>query len=385
MLLAEILNQRAESSAVLLRRNLYANDEQSDLVRDVLALANSATGDIRHLLFGAEQTGAGVKIAGLDRPAVDRLRSLGDGLADLIEPALRVSPILAEVDGKQVAGLEIRGCGNPPYTLRQRIAEDMRTGACWVRDLEDVRPARREDLDKMYARHEMQPMVPVEIGLRDDPACLQLRLDVPDTSKPPSQQARAQLLSAINAKKAANQVLCDDDTGLARLAHARIFGADTPYVQRGMDTLIEQLNGTNDGYEHADLHYFYEQQALKLPLTICNRQPAPLENIEIEFSLPQVPGFEVAERLHSDPNGHQSVVESRLAGYPEVKKGPDRATVRIKLGSLAPGQSQAVFETPLRIRLGPQMRGMKVAVRYRLSATGLQETQQGRLKLVFRA
>jgi hypothetical protein len=42
------------------------------------------------------------------------------------------------------------------------------------------------------------------------------------------------------------------------------------------------------------------------------------------------------------------------------------------------------FETPLRIRVGPEMRGMKVTIRYLPTARGLVDPVRGRLKLVFR-
>lgn len=383
MLLEDILNQAPESDALLLRRDTYGEDQRAALVRDVLALANAAAGEIRHLLFGAEAADGKVAVHGLDRDAIERFRQLGSDLATLIEPPLRVAPLLAEMQGKRVAALEISDCGNPPYTLRQRITDDMRTGACWVRDLDDVRPARREDLDRIYARRAAQPSLPVEIGLNDDPACLQLRLPVPDSSQPPSQRARDQLLSAINAKKTANRMLGNEDTAMARLAHARIFGADTPFVQRGMDTLIEQYNRAADEYAVADRHYYYEQQAVKLSLAIRNCQPVTLENLQLEFSLPQLSGFVVADRLYGDADGGRTAIESQLAGYPEVSLAPDRATVRVNLEGLAPGQQRPVFETPLRIRVGPEMRGMKVAMKYRLTAAGLNETLHGRLKLVF--
>ena len=56
-------------------------------------------------------------------------------------------------------------------------------------------------------------------------------------------------------------MLGGEDTGLARLAHARIFGADEPFVRRGVDTLVEQYNCTTDEYSDADNYYYYEQQA----------------------------------------------------------------------------------------------------------------------------
>lgn len=384
MLLEKILAQAPDAPSLLLRRDVYAEDDYPALIRDVLAAANADAGSTRHVLFGVQAMGGRIHVHGLESDALDRFQELSRGLAELIEPDIQLTPILAEAHGKPVAALQVSGCANPPYTLRKGVAEDMRTGACWVQAGGDLRPARRADLERIYARRAAVPAVPVEIGLNQDPGCLQIQLDVPDTYRPPSQRARAKLLSAINANKAAAGMLGGEDTGLARLAHARIFGADEPFVRRGVDTLVEQYNCTTDEYSDADNYYYYEQQAVKLDFTVRNNEPDALDGVEVELNLPQVPGFQVAERLYFDPAGEGSEIESRLAGYPEVDKGVGRATVNVKLGSLAPGVAQPLFEKRLRLHVGPEMCGMKVAIKYQLTASGLAKPIRGRLKLVFR-
>ena len=171
---------------------------------------------------------------------------------------------------------------------------------------------------------------------------------------------------------------------MAKLAHARIFGADEPFIARGVDTLVEQYNCTTDEFSDADNHYYYEVQALKLDFAVRNNQAYALDDVEVELDLPQVPGFQVADRLHFDPADGGSEIESRLAGYPEVHKGTDRATVNVSLGTLQPGVSQSLLEKRLRLHVGPEMSGMKVAIKYRLTAKGLAKPIRGRLKLVFR-
>lgn len=384
MLLEQVLSQAPDAPSLLLRRDVYADDDQPALIRDVLAAANAAAGVARHVLFGVEAMGGRIHVHGLDTYEMERFRELCRGIAELIEPDLRLTPILADAHGKSIAGLEVSGCENPPYTLRKGVAEDMRTGACWVQAGGDLRPARREDLERIYARRAAVPAVPVEIGLNQDPGCLLIQLDVPDTWRPPSQRARAKLLSAINASKSAAGVLGREDTGMARLAHARIFGADEPYVQRGVDTLVEQYNCTTDEYSDADNYYYYEQQAVKLDFAVRNNQAYALDGVEVELDLPQVPGFQVAGRLYFDPADGGSEIESRLAGYPEVHKGTGRATVNVMLGTLQPGVPQPLFERSLRLHVGPEMCGMKVAIKYQLTAKGLAKPIRGRLKLVFR-
>lgn len=384
MLLEQVLLQPANAPGLMLRAEVYDNDGQAALIKDVLAAANAEGPALRHVLFGVEELAGRIHVLGLAREALDRFRELAQGLGEYIEPTLQLTPVFADANGQAVAALEIGGCSNPPYTVRQRVTEDMRTGACWVQAEGDLRPARREDLERIYARRAASPPVPVEVGLNEDPRCLQIQLTVPDTSQAPSQQARAKLMSAIDAKKTAARMLGGEDTGLARLAHARIFGADEPFVRRGVDTLVEQYNDVTDEYRDADRHYYYEQQAVNLNFTIRNNEVHALEDVQVQLTLPQARGLDLADRLYLDADGGHSAVESRLAGYPEVEKGAGRAAAMIRIGVLSPGEQRQLCDSALRLHVGPEMRGMKVAIKYCLTARGLDEPLKGRLKLVFR-
>ena len=384
MLLEEVLSQAADAPGLLLRPGLDAADGRASLVRDVLAAANAAALPLRHVLYGAEPLAGRVHVRGLERDDVERFRQLTRGLADLIAPALQITPILVESNGRILAALQISGCNNPPYTLCRRVDEHLRTGACWVQAEGELRPARREDLEEIHARHALTLSVPIQVGLNSDAGCDQIQLTVPDTSQAPSETVRGRLMAAIDAKKAAAGVLGNDDTGLARLAHARIFGPDEPFVLHGVGTLVQRFNNVTDECEAADQHYYFEQQGVKLNFTLRNNESFALDDIEVQLSLPQAQGLQVADRLYLDAAGGKTIMESRLAGYPQVEKGAGRALVTVQVGTLPAGEQQSLCESALRLHVGPEMRGMKVAIKYKVTARGLAEPARGRLKLYFR-
>nr|MDJ0928519.1 hypothetical protein [Gammaproteobacteria bacterium] len=247
----------------------------------------------------------------------------------------------------------------------------------------DVRPARRQDLERIYSRREKGVTPPVRIGFGENADNEQLEVEIPDTSCPPSLRAREQIRLAMDARKSAQKILGREDTGMARLAHARIFGADMPFIRRGMDTLVENYNHIADDYRDADRHYYLEQRAVKLNFTLRVGDLGSLQNVAVDFSLPQTAGFEVADRIVSDPDSDQSDVENRLLGYPNVTRTRESATFRIELGNLGASESCTLLDTPLRIAVGRELRGRKVAIRYLLTADNLPQPLHGRLKLVF--
>ncbi len=381
MLLEDLQDKDPGSAELLCRSEGYADD--AGLLRDLLAMANVAQPGARWILVGVENDAAGGwRVPGLPPEALRDLQQALRRVADLVEPACEITPVIVEHDGRRYAAIEIDACDEPPYVARRQLAPDLRTGACWVRDGDAIRPARRQDLEEIYANR--RPARPFRLGLGADAACELLTLDVPDTGRPPSAVARRQLRRAIEARRSMQALLEGGDTGMARLAHARIFGADVPYVPRGMDTLVEQYNHIPDEYRDADEYYYREEAALKLNFSLRAAQSGGLETVRVDFSLPLVTGFRVVEQLALAPDSERSVIERQLIAYPKISCSAGAATFHVELPWLAPGEQLELLETPLRIMVGDEMRGRKVAIRYRLSASNLSQAVAGRLKLAFR-
>ncbi len=380
-MLQKLLEDSGERRGLVLWPEAPLTADQVAVTQQLLALANLDFEGTRRIVFGVEQGVTGARVHGLEPEQIQAVMLLARELPGMIEPALQINAVIVEIEGRRIAALEVDGCRNPPYVLSNAIAAELRTGACWVRDEAGLRPARRADLDRMYQRREQ--VVPVQIGIGDDPDCQLWSLAVPDTSEPPSRHEQRKLQLAIDAKRTVAQLDCDEDTAMARLAHARIFGVDEPYVTRGVETLVEQYNASTDEFRDQDEHYFRELRAVKFNCSLRNVTAKPLEDAVLELTLPHLREFLVCDRLYREPDAPTSHVEQRLLGYPEVRLHERAASIQARLGRLVPGETVQAFETALRIAVGPGMRGRKVAVRYRLTAQGLYEPLRGRLKLNF--
>lgn len=383
MLLEPLLDQPADSPHILFRLEPYGSPRREQLIRDIIGLANAAFDVPRYIVFGADGHTGSPGRRGLSEAELETVKADVREASRLIEPELQLAPVYSRIEGKFFAAVEIHACDNPPYVVKEDFSRRLRRGECWVRTGVHSRPVKRADLDRMYAQKAAVSKPKVQVGLSGDPAREVLELDMPDTGSPPSLQAMEKLRQSIEAKQAARQ-LNRDDTDVARLVHTRLYGADQPFVPRGMDTLVDGLSSVEDEYREADLYYFYEQQAIKLNLTVSNGCDHALEGAAIELSIPRTEDFDVAEHLVAGPAATASNLEKELAGYPQVHKKGNVITVRASLGDIPPGARLPVFECPLRLAVGPKMKGQKVAIRYALVAQGLGMPCRGRLKLKFR-
>ncbi len=232
----------------------------------------------------------------------------------------------------------------------------------------------------MYATRRQRREQPVQVGIGEDPCCEIADLKIPAVSMLPSCAAALKLKSAIAARKTAAAVMGRDDTAMARLAHARIFGAEAPFRQHGLDTLRRAMETAPDDYREADLHHRFEQQAILLDFCVLNARAETLAGVVIEFILPALAGLEVASRVYPRPGETIAAAQK----YPEVHRDPDCFRIRSCLGVLSPGCVARAFATPLRLAVDRKLIGQKIAIRYSLVAQGLDPPRAGRLRVRFR-
>ena len=185
----------------------------------------------------------------------------------------------------------------------------------------------------------------------------------------------------IDARKAAHSVNVED-TGFARLLHARLYGNERPYQDHGINTLVEGYNTVLDKYSADDDYYFFETQALKLNFSIVNTGHVPLENVSVLLNVPWADQFRTADRLYGPRSKPVSAKESELMGYPRVKRYQSAVQIKQEIPRLEPDEANCLYEQALRISVKPELAGKKVAIRYSVLADGFDRPEEGRLKLV---
>jgi hypothetical protein len=360
-------------------------DDAPQLLREYIGLANGEFEGPRGIVFGAECGQDGhLYVFGVEDQPFSEIQALHSLLAEAIEPQPEFDLRTSEIGGRRVAALLINSFGDPPYIAGEHAPSPMRRGECWVKEGTCLREAHRSDFDRMYAGKASSGSRQVQVGIGDDPTRTVLEVDVPAPGPMPSEKAMAKLREAIAARKAAAAMMGRDDSRLARLDHARIYGTDVPYEQRDVSTLVQALGSAREDYREADLHCRFETRAVQLNFAIRNQSEEALPGAAFEATLPLAAGIAVASRLYSWPDGDSGAGDGRGDGYPEVRTERDCIRVRASLGSLPAGAVVPAFENALRLSIDPRLRGQKMAVRYSLVAQRLDTPIRGRLKLKFR-
>jgi hypothetical protein len=389
MLLEKLLKQPVDSPKLHLRNAVYGANGQAVLLQEVLGLANADCQGVRHIFYGVSWGESNELVfTRLADGALEELQGTVDLINRYIEPDIKVEPIYGDVQGHLVAALEISRCDNPPYIVKTDVSRDLRRGDCWVREGGLFRPAQRADLDRMYrytAKRAPQPADSniIRVGFNSNPTETQFAIDLPDNSRPPSSQEAFRMQNEIDARKEAQSVNVED-TGFARLLHARLYKDDRPFQNHGINTLVEGYNTVLDSYEDEDNYFYFETHALKLNFSMVNTGHTALEDISVLMVLPWAEHFRTAEQLYGPPGKSLTAKESELLGYPKVKRYKAAVQIKQEIARLEPDEVIPVFEQAIRISAKPELAGKKVAIRYSIHASGFERPEEGRLKIQLR-
>ena len=350
--------------------------DREALLKEVVGLANAKVEGPRSILFGVNPGAVnGNAIVGIPDDAMRDLKRAHRLVSAQIEPLLELAFIFDRINGKLVGALEIDGCEFGPYFLAQDLSGGLRRGDCWIRDDRELVAVDRRELLNGHAvpAEEETPAIAAEdvdltVGFNDDPNCEFIEFEVPDTSDPPFTEDGEETRRTSKLSKALSTVT----TQILRMSQ------------------LERQSGAEPGDTHEDAgmqvaaaarrHYFYEERAVKVDFCIRNDSDIDIKDLAIEIGMPKLPGFDVADRICTSPFDKRSEAEIRNLGYPEVEKRKDRTLARGTIGFLPAHESQSLFGTSLRIAVGPEARGKKVAVQYVLRGPDGRRLGDGRLK-----
>lgn len=384
--LLRIVQSALPGTGIQFRRAAYGKNGVHRLLRDIIALANASIDGNRYLIIGVEIDGNENRtVHPVDPQEVSGKPSFESLVAEFVEPPIRFEYQPLTVEGKQIGILEIFDCQDQPYMMRADFSEELRRGDAYIRiENTSVKLGRRQ-LQAMFERKFQSSMSSqfIEIGFPGEIIHKNLRVPTVDLSQMPSAIERAKLSELIDIKQSSQG--SGSTSGLARLTHARLFGADNPYEDRTPTTLLQEESETSQKYEDDDRYFLFETNAQKLQMVIFNQGDQAIENASLSLLMPHHEAFYVAnclpKILRNDEFVDRSPVE--LADYPSVVLKNNTVRVSCTLGDIAPGAPLEIFERPLRICVGSELQGRRLGIRYELSGSNLRQPAKGKLKLLF--
>ena len=384
--LLKIARSATPGTGVQFRDRAYGAEGIRQFLRDVLALANAPADGTRYILTGVSLDEKGNKHTSTVPPEdFSGKPSYHSLVADYIEPPLRVKYQPVTIGGKRVGVYEIDGCKDQPYMMRIDYSESLRRGDAYMRKGNTVVKLGRRQLQEMFERKfkEAVSHESIEVGFPGEIIHKDLELPTADLAQMPSAIAAGKLKQVLDVrKKFANT---GETTMMARLTHARLFGSDNPYEHRSTDEILQDVADIRDKHRLEDEHFLYELNPQKLQLVVYNQGDEPIENATLSLVLPNHNSLYVASRLPKIRKEDRWIERgpAERASYPAVNLKDDAIHVSSTLGEISTDAPVEVFETPLRLCVGHELRGRKIGIRYSVFGSNLRRPAKGQLRLIF--
>jgi hypothetical protein len=384
--LTRIVRSETPSTSVQFRKSAYGKNGVQRFLRDVLAMANASVEGPRYIVTGAEIDARGRKrLYGIGRedfsgkPAYQALAN------EYIEPGIRIRYQPVTIDGERIGVFEIGDCQDRPYMMRVDYSETLRRGDAYARVNEAAVKLGRRQLQKLFEIkfQDSVSAAAIEIGFAGDIIHKDLRVATCGLADLPSAVASAKLHELIDAKDRVHASAAN--TMLARLTHARLFGSDSPYEERSTEEIRQEIAQIERRYRDQDHHYLFEQRATNIQLVVYNQGEEDINDASITLVMPNHSAFHVATGLPKVPRDNRFVerTPSEQADYPAVTLRDGAIQVSATIGDLPSGEPVKLFDAPLRICAGPELKGRRIGIQYSLQAQNLRAAATGKLRLLF--
>lgn len=384
--LLKIVRSATPGTGIQFRKHKYGSSGIRSFLRDVLAMANASVEGPRYIIVGADFDSRGRKVVhAIDADDFSGKPSYQSLANEYIEPPVRIRYKPVSIDGKRVGVFEIGDCQDRPYMMRIDYSETLRRGDAYTRANDSKMKMGRRQLADLFERkfRDSVSAGDLEIGFPGEIIHKDLCLSVSDLSELPSALASKKLDQLINIQAKSKKT--GSTTVMARLTHARLFGADDPYVDRSPDELMQEMRQLRVKYRNHDNHFLYETHAERMQMVVYNQGEEPIIDASLSIIMPNHNAFYLAETLPRVPrkDGFADRTPDEIASYPSVNLKDDSVQITSKIGDIPVGEPLDVFTAPLRLCIGKELIGKRFGIRYSLHGQNLRSPAKGKLRLLF--
>jgi len=385
--LLKIAQTAAPGTGVQFRKHKYGNGGIRSFLRDVLALANASVEGRRYIIVGADIDAKGRKnMYPIDPDDFSGKPSYQSLANEYIEPPVRIRYKPVSIEGQRIGVFEIGDTQDRPYMMRIDYSEKLRRGDAYVRIKENLMKMGRRQLSELFEKkfRDSVSADDLEIGFAGEIIHKDLALHCCDLSQLPSAAASNKLHQLIDIQNNSRQ--SGSTSVMARLTHARLFGADDPYVDRTPAQLMQEIKDLQAKYQDEDNHFLFEENAEQVQSVVYNQGNEPIIDASLSMIMPNHNAFYVADRLPKVPGrkGFKSRTPDEIATYPSVTLKDDCIQVTCKIGDIPVGEPINVFESALLLCVGKDLVGKRFGIQYALHAQNLRSPAKGKLKLLFK-
>jgi hypothetical protein len=344
-----------ESSHLDFKAIEYKSSTNAELVKDVLAFANSHHRGDKRIIVGVKKEDGKVTIIpvinGTDSAAIQQL--ILENISP--HPVITYEPFI--YNGKSIRVLTIIDENNRPYMLTKDLLKDSKLfhkkGSMVIRKGTTTPAINRDDLDRIYKeKQSLQFSFEGKVNIDTGNSLPNVYfIHSIKGFELPSVRDKQEILYQISFKER----MLNEDLEKYRQLHSGSY-VDNSASIKNMDLphLRTELNFVENHYGAIDHYFVAEENSNQMQLSLTNDGITPLKNVEIIFTFPQLDGLHIEPKIPNYMNRH--ILKGMVSppspineNYPSVDSKDNNIFVTSKLGDLKHKQHHDIFLEPLRI------------------------------------
>ncbi|MCT1539728.1 MULTISPECIES: ATP-binding protein [Lysinibacillus] len=376
-----LIKNETENTTLDFKREQYLKPKYSDLIKDVISMANTPIGKKKYIVIGIKETSSGCKecFPINEKEFVDKA-TYQQIIRENIEPYIEIDYYSFNLDGNLLGIIEIDNCDNPPYMLKKNFGDKLKKGDMFIRKGSQQDKITRSDLDEILAFKQKSLFNnKVSMGLSKDMA-EKLNTVIEKDYELPSSKAKREIEGILERRKYG--LVVEWDIGFD-INDALLSSNKKPLSKRTTEELEQMLTDIESYYQEEDMYYISESLSIKLNVFIKNNSEKYIEDANIILKLPKYEGnLMVFEEIPEEPNSIFNKFNSFYNhNYPIVEENETHFIVEWNYGDLPHKKTVQFFDEDIRVFINGNLIGESVLVNCELYGKNLPSPIQTKLEL----
>lgn len=398
-----LIENEIENTKLDFKREFYHKEKYSELIKDVMAMANAHVEDTKYIIFGVKLSEDGSRSFHSAQDIKDQAE-IEQLIHNNIEPTIELSFYPYQFKDHQFAILEIQGFNDRPYLIKKDY-KGIKAGDSLIRKGSTTSPMSRDDFDKIYLNNSknINPRK-IKVGFDDNlETILEVNAkrynpeDLPSSKQKKFYEEKLRILKEyIQEEDRKNKTNIMPKFNMGSIVNVANMFTDGIYegkisigtdysgmpIRLSEEELKERMASVKERYSEDDAYFLQENVSQNLNPYILNNSDKFLEDVYMELYVSTEVGYIFTEHYDKPVNGFVPALSNHLSSmYPSVEVNDDKYVITESRGTVRHRLKSTLLVNPLKIIYSQEPINKSFMLDYELHAKNLSDPIKGSLEI----
>lgn len=366
--ITELIEDYQEGDFLDFKREEYKREKKHELIKDVLAFANSEHIGDRYIIIGIKKSGDDVEGFNIDSP--EDSANIQSIIHDNIKPDLNIEYVPFIHGDKKLVILTIKNPTDKPYSTKKIVANPsggvaLAENSFKIRKGSRIKDISRDDLDKIYSiKYDQNPNFDgkVKITFKENE---QTRIQLNSIGNP-------ELPSTIQWKKIQSGIMHLENL-IANESENILMNKNLILLQNKersaqIERLKEEQSKVKTSFKYDDLYFLNEKISHKLQFNAKNDGDITLKDCSLIIQIDHYDGLNISNRVFTEQaNATSKPVDIQYYPRPRIDNN-GCTTMSTSVGDIKHKLKQELLHSKIRVYFDNILIGQTIRLKLSLHA-----------------